>query len=61
MTAGVGRSHVAFVRHDSTTQRWSVDCWCGFEVINLDTFEAADDTSNWHEGKPSLIGRFADA
>lgn len=40
--------------------RWDVECSaCDFTVRNLSSFEAAEDTANWHEGKPSYIGEFA--
>lgn len=29
---------------------------CGFEVVDLSSEEAADDTAAWHKGQPSQIG-----
>jgi hypothetical protein len=35
---------------------WHVRCTCGFEVSSLSSAEAADDTVEWHHGRPSLLG-----
>lgn len=51
-----GPTHFSFVRFLGDG-RWDVECSvCDFTVQNLSSFEAANDTANWHEGKPSQIG-----